>query len=252
MINNNSFLKYLTLASLCVIMIACSKNSNSSDAAQGSGTTGLGGSMARFTITNDHLYTVSDTKLSVFNIATAADPVRQNTIDIGFGVETIFPLDNNLFIGMQTGMKIMDISHPTDPVVLSNFQHIRSCDPVVANKNYAYVTLRTDNMCTRGTNELQILDISNLKSPKLVKSYQMKKPAGLAVEGNDLFVCDDLIKWYDVSDPAVLVSKGTFPSNATDLIVYNGILMVIGPGGLSQYTYNTGELKLLSKIPTSL
>lgn len=246
-------IKYTAVAALIALASSCSKENAAHDSYNGgSGSTGLGGSLARFTITNDHLYTVSDRQLSVFDISDANNPVSKNKITIGWGVETIFPMNDNLFIGTQTGMKIMDVSNPIDPVQLSDYQHIRSCDPVVANDKYAYVTLRTDNLCTRGTNELQIIDISDLKKPVMVKSYNMGKPKGLALDGSNLFVCDDVIKWYDITDPETLVTKSTSMVEGTDLIAYNGILMVIGPGGLSQYSYDTGELKLLSKIPTTL
>ena len=248
-----SLIKHTAVFVLIVLASSCSKDKAAHESyTGGSGSTGLGGSMARFTITNDHLYTVSDRQLSVFDISDANNPVSKNKITIGWGVETIFPMNDNLFIGTQTGMKIMDVSNPTDPFQLSDYQHIRSCDPVVANDNYAYVTLRTDNLCTRGTNELQIIDITDLKKPVLVKSYNMGKPKGLALDGNNFFVCDDVVKWYDITDPKTLVTKSTSMVEGTDLIAYNGILMVIGPGGLSQYSYDTGELKLLSKIPTTL
>lgn len=249
-----SLIKYTAVAALFALAASCSKGTSGSqnDSFSGSGT-GMGGSMARFTITNDHLYTVSDTKMSVFDISTASNPIHKNTLNIGWGVETIFPLNDKLFIGTQTGMKIMDVTNPIDPIKLSEYQHIRSCDPVVANEHYAYVTLRTDNMCTRGTNELQVIDIADLTKPVMVKSYPMGKPQGLALDGNNLFVCDNsIVKWYDVTDPKVLVTKSVTMVEGTDLIAHNGILMVIGPGGLSQYSYDNGELKLLSRIPTTL
>ena len=81
----------------------------------------------------------------------------------------------------------------------------------------------------------------------------MGKPQGLSLNGNNLFVCDNsVVKWYNVTDPKVLVTKSVTTVEGTDLIAHNGILMVIGPGGLSQYSYDTGELKLLSRIPTTL
>jgi hypothetical protein len=248
-----NLIKSTSLIALVALAVSCSKSgSNESAYDGGTGSTGKGGSMARFTITNNHLYTVSDNELSVFDIREANNPTSKNKINIGGGVETIFPLNNNLFIGTQNGMKIMDVSNPIDPNQLSDYRHITSCDPVVANDKYAYVTLRTDNACMRGTNELQVIDISDLRKPVMVKNYNMNKPQGLALDGNDLFVCDGVLKWYDASVPDSLVIKSTFPVEGTDLIVHDGILMVIGAGGLSQYTYDTGELKLLSRIPTKL
>jgi hypothetical protein len=246
-----SLIKYTAIAALLTLASSCSKNSSGpSDAYTGG--TGIGGSMARFTITNDHLYTVSETKMQVFDISTASNPVHKNTLEIGWGVETIFPMGDKLFIGTQTGMKIMNVSNPIDPQKISEYQHIRSCDPVVANDKYAYVTLRSDNLCTRGSNELQVIDITDMTKPVMVKNYGMTKPQGLALDGKNLFVCDNIIKWYDLTDPKVLILKNTSMIEGTDLIAHNGILMVIGPGGLSQYSYNTGELKLLSRIPTTL
>ena len=247
-----TFFNIILILIIFIVISSCGKSSSGADSFKGSGTTGLGGSMARFTITNNHLYTVSDSKLSIFDVRDANEPILRNKVDIGLGVETIFPLADNIFIGTQTGMKIMDVSQPTDPVMLSSFQHIRSCDPVVANGKYAYVTLRSDNLCTRGTNELQVLDISNLQNPVLLTIFPMTKPSGLALDGNNLFVCDNVLKWYDVTDPKKIVSKGSFVTNATDLFVHNNILMVIGTGGLSQYSYASGEIKLLSRIPTTL
>lgn len=246
-----SLIKYTAVAAVLALASSCSKSDSVKSDAFANGGAGIGGSMARFTIVNDHLYTVSDTKMQVFDISTANDPVHKNTLEIGWDVETIFPMGDKLFIGTQTGMKIMDVSNPIDPQKLSEYQHIRSCDPVVANDKYAYVTLRTDNACTRGTNELQVIDISDLTKPMMVKSYPLGKPKGLALDGNNLFVCDNIIKWYDVTDPKVLVLKNTSMVEGTDLIAHNGVLMVIGPDGLSQYSYNAGELKLLSKIPTT-
>jgi len=45
---------------------------------------GVSGSMARFTLLNDYLYTVTDNNLNVFNITTPENPVFANTIDLGW------------------------------------------------------------------------------------------------------------------------------------------------------------------------
>jgi hypothetical protein len=79
------------------------------------GSAGIGGSMARFTITEDILYTVGSYNLKVFDITVLADPVKGNTVDIGWNIETIFPFGNNLFIGSQNGMYVYDISEPSLP-----------------------------------------------------------------------------------------------------------------------------------------
>jgi hypothetical protein len=233
---------------MVTILGACSKNDSS---AGQQNSTGMAGSLARFAIVDDRLFTVSDQAITVYNISNTNTPVKQVSTSLGFGVETIFPRGNTLFIGTQTGMKILDVSNRNlPPVVLSDFTHVRSCDPVVANSTHAYVTLRTGNTCTRGINELQVLNITNLNNPQVVKLYTMKNPKGLALDGNNLFVCDEGIKYYDATNPSNLALKRMVDAQAEDLIAHEGILMAIGPDGLTQYSYQSGDLVFLSKIPT--
>jgi hypothetical protein len=239
---------YFVLPAL--LILSCSKG-NQSDSSTSNTSTGVGGSLARFALSADHLYTVTPSSLVAYNVSAAENPVRQSSIKLGFGVETIFPYKNNLFIGTETGMKIMGLSIPESPNLLADFQHIRSCDPVVANDNYAFVTLRIDAACTRGVNELQIIDIKNLKQPKLIKIYPLTKPYGLAIDGNNLFVCDGGIKHYNATDVMNLTLKSKLIIEATDVIANNGILMVIGSDGIYQYDYSGGTLVFLSKIPTT-
>jgi len=232
-------------------LISCSKGSSDSSTSGAGTTVGVSGSLARFAATDSHLYTISNEDIKTYDISAAANPVFQSTVKLGFGIETIFPKDNNLFIGTQTGMRIMDLANPDAPKQISSFSHIRSCDPVVANDKYAFVTLRDGTDCGRGVNELQVLDISNLNKPNLVKAYPMTRPYGLALDGNNLFVCDGGIKYYNASNVQSLALKEKVVIEATDLIANNGILMVIGSDGLYQYSYTDGTLKFLSKISTS-
>lgn len=115
--------------------------SASMDFYTGGGNYGQGGSMARFTLANGHLYAVDDYDLRLFDVSKKADPEFVKQINLGWGIETIFPFKDKLFIGSNTGMHIYDISSPAAPEQLSVYSHITSCDPVVANDDYAFVTL---------------------------------------------------------------------------------------------------------------
>lgn len=55
-----------------------------------SGNSGTGGSMARFNIGGDHLYTVGNSSLHVFDISSLDNPVKLNTSHVGWQIETIF------------------------------------------------------------------------------------------------------------------------------------------------------------------
>jgi hypothetical protein len=105
-------------------------------------TTGIAGSMARFSIVNNYLYAVNTSSIKVLDISMVNDPQLQNTVPVGWNIETIYPFKNKLFLGSSTGMFIFDISNPVAPAREGSVAHFRACDPVVADDTYAFVTLR--------------------------------------------------------------------------------------------------------------
>lgn len=215
---------------------------------------GIGGSMARFAITGERLYAVDDSNLQVFDITQLDDPVAGNEVTIAFGVETIFPFRDKLFIGSQIGMYIYDISDPDNPVQESEFVHVRSCDPVVANDSMAYVTLRDGSACWGGDNELEVLDVRDINNPQLVATYNMDHPHGLAIDGTTLFVCEGAfgLKVFDATDSRAITANRLAhidDIHAFDVIPLGGVLIVIGDDGLYQYDYQDPEnIELLSKM----
>src|SRR5690606_19117382 len=90
---------------------------------------GMGGSMARFSVVQERLYTVSDQDLTVFNIQNMVEPVYSRKVNIGQQIETLYPFKNNLFIGSASGMYIYDISNTDNPKLAGQFGHVQSCDP---------------------------------------------------------------------------------------------------------------------------
>lgn len=243
--------KYLLFILFLGFATSCSKDGGgiSSYSSSEFGSVGTAGSLARFAIVGDNLYTVTQKNVKIFDISTASNPTYKVDQPIGFGIETIFPLGNILFLGSETGMYIYDISNPLAPKIISQYQHILSCDPVVANENYAYITLSNGaNRCSRGLTQLEVIDIRNKKQPKVAKVYPMVNPKGLALNGNDLFVCDDKVKWFDATDNVNLIAKGSIDVKAHDAIAIGKTLMLIGDEGLSQYDFSTSQPVFLSNI----
>ncbi len=213
---------------------------------------GQGGSLARFTVVNNHLYTVGNESLSVFDISTPTTPQPGQRIQLDWGVETIFPFQDKLLIGSTTGVYAYDISQPANPQLLDRLQHLTRCDPVVAQGNYAYVTLRGGGACGGASNQLDVIDISDIRNLRLKRSYTLQGPYGLGVDGDLLFVCDGHagLKIFDNSDPVNLKQINEFSNiNAYDVIPLNGLLLLIGEDGLFQYRYNNNEMALVSSIP---
>ena len=216
-------------------------------------TNGTGGSMARFGLLNDRMYTVSHSDINVFNTATPANPIFVNTFSAGVNdIETIFPFGNNLFLGSNTGMHIFSVANPNTPVKTSVFTHARVCDPVIADQNFAYVTLRSGSFCQGFTNQLDVVNISNISSPTLLKSYPLKNPHGLSKDGNTLFICDgaDGLKIFNATNAASITLLKTIGNMETyDVIAQNGYALVVAKNGLHCIDYrNMNDIKLISTI----
>lgn len=241
-------LLYLIILIMIVIVAGCSKQMSRSESGS---TTGKAGSMARFTIKGNYLYTLSKKNLNTFDISENENPVKIDEERIGPDIETIFPYKDMLFLGTRTGMIIYKIHDKGKAKFLSEIDHFYSCDPVVVNNDYAYVTLRAGSMCRGGKNELNIYDVANPKRPKLIKTYSMKGPLGLGVVNNTLFVLDGPagLKLFNVKNPEkAFVFETVKKINGYDLIPYEDVLIISAEDGIYQYNYQTFPLRFLSKI----
>jgi len=228
---------------------------NSVSTGPGSTGTGTGGSMARFIIYKDILYTIDQYNLYLFNVSDPVSPVAAGTCPVSWNIETVFIARDHLFIGSTTGMNIYSLADPYEPEWKSTYWHVTSCDPVVVEGDYAYVTLRTGNTCQTDVNQLDIVNVEDLAYPYHAKSYPMTNPHGLGIDNSTLFICDGNagLKVYDASNPYELNAHmlAHFPEISTfDVIPYNHVLIMIGEDGLYQYDYtNVTNITLLSSIP---
>jgi len=218
-------------------------------------TVGIGGSMARFIINGDQFYGLNQSNMQVINITEPSNPVAGTKIEMSRVVETVFIDGLNLFIGTQTGMLIYDISSPATPVYKSEYNHFQSCDPVVVQDNYAYVTLRAGNRCGNWQNVMEVIDLKDIMNPVLMKSYSMSEPYGLGIDNKTLFVCDGQagLKIYDATDPLRIdlhMLKNYTNLKALDVIPFGKVLIMIAEDGIYQYSYSDVlNIQELSKIP---
>ncbi|MCA5003939.1 hypothetical protein IPZ78_02095 [Sphingobacterium sp. WQ 366] len=247
-VNREYFHKYNPYVSIKTEMVYYN-NSNSSG-----GSYGQGGSMARFTLANEYLYAVDNASLNLFDVSNTSKPSFTKNIKLGWGIETIFPYKNNLFIGSNAGMYIYNIDNAAQPKELSRYEHVRACDPVVVNDDYAFVTLRTGAICAGVVNVLEVVDIKDLTKPKLVKTFQMQNPHGLGLANDVLYICEGKFGFKsfdakDVNKVGDVQLEHLAQLNSTDVIPGPKSLIVIGENGVCQYDYsNKAKLKLLSCI----
>lgn len=217
----------------------------------GSNTVGTGGSLARFQIVNEYLYTVSTHEMTIFDISNLDEPSLSTTFYAGNNIETMFQADGYLYLGSTDGMYIYSLQNASAPEYVSEFVHWTGCDPVVVDGDYAYLTLRGGNDCGQQESVLEVIDISDKNYPTLVGVYSLENPYGLGFNQNTLFVCDGTsgLKVYDKTDPLDIQWMETFSAvHATDVIPLQNSLLMIGNNVLYQYLYNESSIELLSTL----
>ena len=255
---------YLAGALLMGALIACEKEEvqTEQEAAENNQTkeqvkNGYGGSLAQFTVVDGHLYTIDYKTLKIFDLSNPDYPTLTETIDMPIGMETVFHENGRLFIGANDGVHIYDISDPRSPKELSQFDHVTSCDPVVANDHLALATLRGGTGCGGSLSQLDVIDISNITSPTLIGEASLINPYGLGFSKIDeqlVYVCDGYsgLKGYDISNPSQpnLVMTADH-IEAMDVIAQdNGNLIVLSRNGIFQLdATNPTQLQEISFIP---
>lgn len=213
---------------------------------------GIAGSTSRITIINNYLYVVDNGLLMSVNISNPSSPRLVNTAPLSIVTQTIFALNNTLFLGGTTGMSMFSVDgDPASPVSEGIFGHFCSSDPVIADGNTAYVTLHAANSCNESINQLEVIDVTDIKQPVLLNTYPLGGPVGLSKDGKYLFVCDtDGLKIFDASNRYALTLIKTVTINKPfDVICINKIAYVSAKGGLYQLDYSDiDNIKQLSKI----
>nr|WP_315150268.1 hypothetical protein [uncultured Flavobacterium sp.] len=222
---------------------------NSFASSEGS-VTGKGGSLARFMVVEDYLYVVDNQKINTFNIQNLSAPTKIKEQNVGWGIETIFNRNEYLYLGSTNGMYIYDIKSLENPVFVSRIAHINACDPVVVDEKYAYVTLRSGNLCGASESVLEIIDITNKKNPVKIKSYTLENPYGLGIKDQMLFICDGTagLKVFNKTNVLDLKITNQFNINTFDVIPLDNKLLLVGQNTLFQYKYVENNIELISKF----
>ena len=218
---------------------------------------GQGGSLARFTITNGTLYAVDERNLKTFDLSDPERPQFIGNVGLDWGIETLFPYGNQLYVGSATGVHIYDVSDPLNPEHLSTFEHVLACDPVVVHDDLAYVTLWGGRDCGSVGDQLEIIDVSDPRNPTSVQITPMSSSHGLGVAEGKLFLCSQWegFRVFDLDDEGLLGEQLDHVDDVTarDVIVQPGInnLIVLGyyQDGIKQYHYtDRGQLSRSSEI----
>ena len=240
--------------------------------------TGVGGSTARFAVVGDYLYVINkfDPKagqpaendstfrmasrwrdsLDTFSLANPESPSFKSRLILDLNQpETIHPVGNNIFLGTSSGMMILSLEVPEEPMFLSFAGHFRARDPVVVSNGKAYVTLRSSetDRFSSGINELQIFDVRNLQMPMALSVFPMTSPWGLGVQENRAYICDGSsgLRVLSVRDPQAVAEIGAVNTDICfDVITTPTHVITTGLAGINQYKIlaDTDTPELLSTI----
>ncbi|MCJ8311558.1 MAG: hypothetical protein HRU38_02490 [Saccharospirillaceae bacterium] len=241
------------LLSISIFLFSCgSEGDYSLDNSEGKEQIGKGGSTTKFAIVGDFLYIVEHSTLKTLNISDPTNPEVIDEIVVSDELETIFVYeqvgeDTVLLLGAQNGMHVFKIRSDGTPnngdaIILA---HQTSCDPVVANNGYAYVTLRSSETwgCSEGFNELHVMDISTIESPiKVGQSIKMEGPKGLSFsqDGNALLVCDkNSLKIYSLIDPVYPNEENEYRNiQCNDILQFEEHYILTGDSLLKVYSFD--------------
>lgn len=185
----------------------------------------------------------ADTTLRIFDLSTPASPSEIGALPLtGLGVSEIETYDNLAFLTTPSGLLIVDISHPTQPQILSSYQTSMAFRDVSVNYPYAYLIDDSGN--------LSVLDVTNPDSPSLIASLSGMGAGLISSSGNYVYLANDATVYaIDVSDPHT-------PAVITSTTLPWGLLSIAAVG---QWVYLTNywdgllvlNLKNLSHFPTA-
>jgi hypothetical protein len=234
----------LTLVLLILALGGCSADSDTAAA----NTDGTGGSLAVFVLKGNYLYAVDHSNLNVFSLLNEAEPVKVNTLNVGFDIETLSAEGDYLYVGSTNGMFIYSVANPEAPQQLSAVQHFTACDPVIATETHAFVTLHSNTWCGNNINALEIYDIADRENPLLVHRRNLTEPRGIGLYHNYLFVCDDELKVFDISNPEAPVLVTSINRYCFDVIIKDDTLFAIGNEAVYRYTLNPADITDITQV----
>lgn len=230
----------LSLLIISVLLLhSCSKSSDAASSSLSAGNS-TGGSLARFTLVDNYLYTINNQNLKTYNVSNPASPVLENTTTVGGDIETIFPYKDKLFIGSSRAMYVYSISNPAKPQKTSQVAYVViGCDPVVANDSLAYSTVRNPG----GTGSiLNVIDIKNIQAATIVNRRNFATSMyGLGLVDTALYICEHRagLKIYSLTNSAF---TPTLRKELNDGETYYDVI----PSGNLMFTWIEGGNSILN------
>ena len=212
------------------------------------------GTVNRMAHVNDHLYVIGSHDLYVFEVSDNQLNRGSHHEYFSWEMETIYPMNDLLFVGSINRMNIYNTIQPLEPQFEGEFFHATSCDPVLPTpEEVAYVTLRSGNECPGDENTLNIIDISSVQNPRLITSIGLTSPYAMSISNGLLFVGEGHAGYrvYEIDGLNLNEIVHDPDITAYDIIAHPSdpnIVLFAGPDGITQYNMDGLDLSLLSQI----
>ncbi len=248
------------IAQLCAFLIVATamlsgcggEASGGSDPNSGGGTSTAGSTSTMLNFKNA-LYVLEAYKLTIMDLDVTPPRVVGSPIRMR-DAETLFIYNEHLYVGGLNSVRIYDVSDPFNPIEVSSYPHIMSCDPVIVSDGIGYVTLRAlGRRCQNaGENRLEIVDFSDPKFPEYIAEYELPNPYGLAKTPDYLAICQEQfgLILLNVDDPEAVQTVQEYPDiHCFDLIYTQSRLIATASNGIFQFHASETALTELSKIP---
>ena len=259
--NMNKFNQVFLLLVIAVIISACDGTSSSDSSGQGTS-----GSLASMVTTNNQLHILNNEVIVSFDLS--GEMILQNKQMVSgplWEAQTLFNYEeDHLLVGTDTGIIVYELIGNDENSLgalnyVSEFEHIRARDPVIAKNGVGYFTTRDGNENVEGAGDITgVLDLTDITQPVLLtENNDLKEPYGLALFEDTLLVCDQVLGLTQftkvTSEDRIIGLEHTktfsnFPCN--DVIVQGSRLILSDEQGITQAEFEEDKLIFLSKIDT--
>ncbi len=184
------------------------------------GGAGGAGSLSQMMVYGKTLYVLSGASrnkngiLTTFDLSDRSHPRIRQVLQLNNGPEALQRHDNLLLIAGRDGVVTASLGIESRPRLLGEFR--QSCpvnrDPIVVQGAVGYRTIIVKDNQSSCSSRLEVLDLSQPHKPRLRATYPLRRPRGLSVLGDRLFVSAERkgVVVFDIRNPIKPKIVGTW------------------------------------------
>ena len=175
-------------------------------------------------INEDQAVFVYSNGFEIIDVSNASSPVQIVSIDTGYYVERAEIIDDFLYLMVEDGIKIFDISQINDPVLLGEYiDDFYNLDSFAVHNEKIYIADWTG---------IIVIDISDPTSPSFITmNPNFLLPHNISIQNDILYLCGIFsgFSMYDIEDinNPVLVNTYSTPREAVHYAIQDEILYLI-------------------------